>query len=231
MFRNGLFRNFYEFIRAGAADGACEISGKLFTFKGENTIVASVLFHCDSPLRMAVAAKTGKGQLATLNLATGALFSIAAQFGGNGDLMQIQHCIAIVADEVYMRFGVGIEPLGAIDVAHADDLALLFEKGQISIDRCLGDIRVGFLQHLVYHLGGGVGVGVHQTVQNCVALSELFVAGFHRHLLWFFLRVILIYKWIITYPFRFVNKNYSHLQKYFFRLHPNRTEPERLRLT
>ena len=43
-------------------------------------------------------------------------------------------------------------------------LTLLFEKRQIPVDRGLGDIRVGFLQHLVNHFGGRMCVGVHQTV-------------------------------------------------------------------
>ena len=52
---------------------------------------------------------------------------------------------------------------------------------------------MGLLKHLVYHLGGGVGVCVHQAGQDRIALSEVLGVGFHRHRPFLYLRVILIY--------------------------------------
>ena len=48
--RNESFRNFNEFFSAGATDGAFKIGRKFFTFKGEDTIVASVFLHSNRSL-------------------------------------------------------------------------------------------------------------------------------------------------------------------------------------
>ena len=164
---------------------------------------------------LAVAAQTGHGQVATLDLATGQVFHFETETGRHFDLRQIQNGIAAGAEEVDMGRGVGIESLGAVYGSDADDQALLFEKRQIPVDRGLRDIRVGLLQHLVNHLGGRVRVCVHQTLEDGVALTELLCTGFHEHLSFLYLRVILVYTQIIAHPFLFVNKNYSHLVKNF----------------
>ena len=67
------FRNFHEFIRAGATDGAHEIGGELFALDGEDTIVTSVLFHGNRSLvsGLAVTAQTGHGQVAAFDLTAG----------------------------------------------------------------------------------------------------------------------------------------------------------------
>ena len=65
-FRNSLFRNFNEFFRAGAADGALEILGQFLAFKSEDAVVASVLFHNHRSLYfgMAFTAQAGEAQTA-----------------------------------------------------------------------------------------------------------------------------------------------------------------------
>ena len=70
---------------------------------------------------------------------------------------------------------------------------------------------MGFLKHLMDHLGRGVGVCVHQAGQDRIAFSEVLGVLFHRHQPFFCLRVILIYKLSVSYKNRFVNKNYSYL--------------------
>ena len=44
-FRNGSFRNFYEFFGFGATDRADEVGGEFFTGDGEDTVVAGIFFH------------------------------------------------------------------------------------------------------------------------------------------------------------------------------------------
>ena len=83
---------------------------------------------------LTVAAQTGEGQLAAFHAAAGATF---AQLGGNGNLMHVHHRVAAAADEVDMGLRIGIEPLRAVYGGHAGDAALLFEKGQVAINRCL----------------------------------------------------------------------------------------------
>ena len=206
------FRNFYEFFGFGATDGADEVGGEFFTFHSENTVVAGIFFHGDRSLRFTVAAKTGKGQLAALDLAAGA---VSTEFCGNRDLMHIHDCVTSVTDEVNVGFGVGIESFDTVDSSDAGDAALLLKESQIAINGCLRDVGMGILKHLVYHLGGWVGVCVHQAGQDRIALSEVLGVGFHRHQPFLYLRVILIYKRIITHSFWLVNKNYSHLLKIF----------------
>ena len=82
------FRNFYEFFRAGTADGTNKIFRKLFGFEGEDTVVAGVFLHRQSS-GLAVVAQTGEGQLAGFHMAAGAGFRVSAQFNGNSDLVQI----------------------------------------------------------------------------------------------------------------------------------------------
>ena len=71
--RNKSFRNFNEFFSAGATDGAFKIGREFFTFKGEDTIVASVFFHINRSLisGLAVAAQAGHGQVAAFYLTAG----------------------------------------------------------------------------------------------------------------------------------------------------------------
>ena len=160
------FRNFDKFVRAGATDGANKIGGELFGLQSEDTVVTSEGFHCDSSLitGLTVAAQTGHGQVAAFDLTSGQILGFEAETGRHFDLRQIQNRIAASAEEVDVGCGVGIESLGAVDGADADDQTLLLEQGQIPVDRCLRDIRVGLLQHLVNHLSGRVRVCVHQTV-------------------------------------------------------------------
>ena len=144
-----LFRKFYEFFGFGAANGTDKVIGEFFTFDGENTVVTSVFLHGNRSLYAAITAKTGEGQLAALNLAAGA---ISAKFGGNRDLMHIHDGIAVAADEVDMGFDVGIKAFDAVYCCDTGNATLLFEQRQISVDCRLGDVRVGLLKHLVYHL-------------------------------------------------------------------------------
>ena len=67
------FRNFYEFISAGATDGANKIGGQFLAFESEDTIVASVFFHLNRSLisGLAIAAQTGHGQVAAFYLTAG----------------------------------------------------------------------------------------------------------------------------------------------------------------
>ena len=132
--------------------------------------------------------------MAAFDLAAGKILCIGAEAGGYFDLRQIQDGIAAGAEEVDMGCGVGVKSLGAIYGAYAEDQALLFEKSQIAVNCCLRDVRMGLLQHLVNHLSGRVGVCVHQTIENRVALAELLgCCSFHRHLPFMYLRVILVY--------------------------------------
>ena len=160
------FRNFYEFISAGATDGANKIGGQFLAFKSEDTIVASVFFHLNRSLisGLAVAAQAGHGQVAAFYLTAGEILSLEAEACGYFNLRQVQYGIAAGAEEVDVGCGVGIKPFGAVYGSDADDQALLFEECQIPVDRCLRDVRVGFLQHLVNHFGGRMCVCVHQTV-------------------------------------------------------------------
>ena len=128
------FRNFYEFISAGATDGANKIGGQFLAFESEDTIVASVFFHGDYSLILTVAAKTGEGQLAAFNAAAGAGFS---KLRGDGNLVHIHHGIAAAADEVNVGVCIGIETFHSVYGSNAGDLSLFFEKSQIPVDCCL----------------------------------------------------------------------------------------------
>ena len=127
--------------------------------------------------------------------------AVITQLCGNGDLVHIHDCVTAAADEVDMGIGIGIETLRAVYGGNAGDLTLLLEKSQIPVDRCLRDVGMCFLQHLMHHLCRGVGVCVHQAGQDRIALSEVLGVLFHRHQPFLYLRVILIYKRIITYLF------------------------------
>ena len=109
------------------------------------------------------AAKPGEGQLTALHMTAAALLSIRAQGGGDADLRHINNAVAAGANKVDMGIGVGIESLNAVYGADADDLTLFLKECQIPVYRCLRDIGMFLLQHLVYHLSGGVGVRIHQT--------------------------------------------------------------------
>ena len=94
----------------------------------ENTqLLQAYFFMVNSPLIFAFAAKTGKGQLAGIDVAAGTLLDVGAQFGGDRKLLHIQNRIAAGADEVNVGLGVGIESLRAVYSADAHDQALLFE--------------------------------------------------------------------------------------------------------
>lgn len=106
--RNESFRNFREFFRGGAADGADEIFREIFALEGEHAIVAGIFLHGDRSFLLlpAVAAQPGEGQLTAVNLTVGASDT---KLCGYGDLMHVHDSITITADEVNVRFGVGIE--------------------------------------------------------------------------------------------------------------------------
>ena len=75
------FRNFHKFVRAGAADGANKIGGEFFGLQGEDTVVTSEGFYCDSSLitGLTVAAQTGHGQVAAFDLTAGQVFCFKAE--------------------------------------------------------------------------------------------------------------------------------------------------------
>ena len=54
--RNESFRNFCEFFGFGAADGADEVGGEVFTLNGENAVVAGEFLHGGFSLFLTVAA-------------------------------------------------------------------------------------------------------------------------------------------------------------------------------
>ena len=182
MFRNASFRNDYKFFRAGAADGADEIVGELFALDGENAVVTAVGFHGTSSSRLTVSAQTGEGYLAGVDPAAGGFLYLRIQGFGNMDLVQVQDGVAAFADEVDMVPGVGIKSLDAVYGGHAGYQTLLLEVIQIPVDRGQGDVRMGLLEHLVDHFRRRVAVGLLQTFQNGIALSELLGGWFHGHL-------------------------------------------------
>ena len=81
-----------------------------------------------------------------------------------------------------MGCGVGIESLGAVDGADADDQALLLEQGQIPVDRGQGNIRVLRLEHPVDVLRAGVGVRRPQAGKDDIPFFDV-LRGLHRYLL------------------------------------------------
>ena len=134
------FRDFHKFVRAGATDGTDKIGGEfIFTRHGEDTVVASILFHCAHSLvsGLAIAAQTCHSQVATFNTAAGEFSGFFAETCGHFDLRQIQNRIAATAEKVDMGCGVGIESLRAVYCTDADDQTLFLEERQIPVDRCL----------------------------------------------------------------------------------------------
>ena len=95
------------------------------------------------------AAGSGEGQLAAFDPAAGGVFHRGAEAYGDLDLMQVDHRIAIVANEVDMGLDIAIEALDTANCAQALDQTLLLEQGQIPVHRGKGDIRVLRLQHLM----------------------------------------------------------------------------------
>ena len=86
------------------------------------------------------------------------------QFFWDRDLGKIQNGMTFVTDEVDMGFGVAVEPFYAFHSSHADDHALLFEEGQIPIDRGQRDVRMFLPEHFMNHLCRGMLVCLPQTV-------------------------------------------------------------------
>ena len=162
------------------------------------------------------AAKTTDGQLAAVHLIAGAIGDFPVEGSGDLDLMQIGDRVTCFANEVDMGFGVGIEPLHTFDGAYAHDLALLLEQRQIPVNGSQGDVRVFGLKHFVDHVRRRVGCGRSQTFQDGIAFFEVLFCNAHGHLPFFLFWGSLVYTHIVTYVFLFVNKNYSHLVKYFF---------------
>ena len=115
------------------------------------TQLLQAYFFMISPLT--VAAQAGEGQLTAFHLAVGA---IGSKLGGHRNFRYVDDRIAVAADKVNVGFDVGIEAFRSVDGGDACDAALFFEKGQISVDGCLRDVRMGFLKHLMYHLCRGV---------------------------------------------------------------------------
>ena len=132
-------------------------------------------------LVVAVAAEADVGQLAAFYLAAGAAVDFAVLRTGHRDLMQVDDCVAIAADEVDVGVGVGVEPLHTFDRGHTHDLALVFKVGQIPVHRCQGDVRMLRLEHLVNHFRGRMLRGALQALQDGIALAEGFACCFHSH--------------------------------------------------
>ena len=171
--------------------GQTKSAGSSSHSKAKTQLLQAYFFMAAAPLRLTIAAQAGESQLAGFDMAAGAAVT---KLRGNRDLMHIHDCIAAVADEVDVGLGVGIKALNTVHGGHTGDAALLLEESQIAIDSCLRDVGMGFLQHLMHHLGRGVGVCVHQAGQDRIAFSEVLGVGFHRHRPFLYLRVILIYK-------------------------------------
>ena len=131
------------------------------------------------------------------------------------DLMEIGNRVAAFANEVNMIDGVSVESLYTVDGAYAGDQTLLLEQGQIPVNSGQGDVRVFGLKHFVDHVRRRVGCGRSQTFQDGIPLFEVLFCNAHGHLPFFLFWGSLVYTHIVTYVFLFVNKNYSHFQKYF----------------
>ena len=175
--------------------GQTKSSGRSSHSMAKTQLLQAYFFMAVAPLRLAFAAKTGEGQLAALDLAAGAF---SAELRGNRDLMHIHDCVTSVTDKVNVGLCVGIEPFDAVDCGNTCDAALFLKEGQVAINSCLGNVGMGILKHLVYHLGRWVGVCVHQAGQDRIAFSEVLGVRFHRHRPFLCLQVILIYKWIVS---------------------------------
>ena len=79
-------------------------------------------------------AAAGEGQLAGFHAAAGLAASLGAEGLWHLHLGKIDHRVAVAANEVNMRLGVGVKPFDSIDCAQADDLALLLEPGKVAVD-------------------------------------------------------------------------------------------------
>lgn len=164
-------------------------------------------------LVVAVAAEADISQLAALYLAAGAAVNFAVLGTGHWDLVQVDHCIAVAADEVNVGIGVGIEPFHTLDRSHAHDLALVFEVGQVPVHRCQGDVRMLRLEHLVNHLCRGVQVRALQAGEDSVTFPECFAGSFHSHQPFVFVNdSYLRDEYTMLYPVcQEENKNYSQI--------------------
>ena len=126
-----------------------------------------------------LAAQAGKAQLAGGHFSANAPGSGAAQAFGGRQLRQVDDRVAAGADEMDVGHDVGVKPLDAIDCTDAGNDPLLFEQGQVSINRSQGDVGVGFLQQGLDHLGAGMRMRPAQAFQNGVALAKLLTGLFH----------------------------------------------------
>ena len=90
-------------------------------------------------------AAAGEGQLAVFHGAAGLAACLGAEGLRHLHLGQVDDRITVVANEVHMGIGVGIEPFDTVDCTEADDLALLFKPSQVSVDCAKAQIRdLGF---------------------------------------------------------------------------------------
>ena len=156
--------------------GQVKSSGSSSHSIAKTQLLQANFFMATTPLSLTFVTKTGESKLAGFHSAAGAA---GTEFCGNRNLMHIHDRLTVVADEVNMGLRVCVEAFRTVDGGDAGDATLFFEKGQIAINCCLRDIGMLLLQHLVYHLGRGVGVRVHQAIKNRVSFAKLFGCTLH----------------------------------------------------
>ena len=102
-------------------------------------------------------AYAGETELTLGNLTAALLLHHTLQLLRHFHLGKIDHCVAAGADEVNMGCGVGIEALNSAHSTQTLDDSLIFEQGQIPIDRGQRDVRMFVLEQLVQGLCGDEG--------------------------------------------------------------------------
>ena len=121
----------------------------------------------------AVAADAGKAQLTAFYLSAAALSRNGLQGFGNIHIHQIDDCIAVLTDEVYVGLGVPVEPLHAFDCGHANGKTLLLEQVQVPVNRThrqVGNFRLELGED---HFRRRVDVGAAQIRQDRIPLAEV----------------------------------------------------------
>jgi hypothetical protein len=158
------------------------------------------------------AAATGEGQLTAGDLSAGIGGSGLVQFLGDAKMLQVQYTAATAANVVDMGFGVAVKPFYAFHSAEAGNEPLLFEPRKIPVHRTQGKVGNLRLKLGVNPFCRGMLGGLAQAGQDGVAFAELFFCAFHSVSSCL---SVFAYGLSIAQEILFVNRNYSHLEKFF----------------
>ena len=104
--------------------------------------------YCD-----ALITNSGKGQH---TLPNGTAVDLLCQLLRRGHSLDVDHGIAMAANEMCVRMGIEVKAFHAIDRSQRSDPPLLLERRQIAIHRSKGEIRILRLEAGINPVGRGM---------------------------------------------------------------------------